>query len=99
MQPRRAGPVREKRTKWITTKVSEMRRNGARMRRFFIFASALLTPGIVHSQAFGVRSGAPVSEYGGRAASASGNPFFFEIKVPQPNREFEAYYAWATPET
>jgi hypothetical protein len=51
------------------------------------------------AQAFGVREGALVSEYGGRRSIGSTNPFYFKIDVPQPNREFESYSAFATPQT
>lgn len=69
------------------------------MRQFFLLVCFLLLPTLASAQAFGVRMGASVSEYGGRRAPGSTNPFYFKIDVPQPNREFESYSAFATPQT
>lgn len=63
-----------------------------------IFLTSLLANGVANAQAFGVEPGAPVSRYNGKVFP-EGGPFRFEIKVPQPNREFEGYMATATPET
>ena len=62
-------------------------------------AAALLCCGAAHGQAFGVKPGAPVSDYSARPAPGVADPNFFVITVPQPNSEFETYTAVATPET
>lgn len=56
----------------------------------------LCWPTFASAQAFGVVEGAPVSRYGG---TPTGGRDQFEIKVPQPNSEFDSYVAYATPET
>jgi hypothetical protein len=62
-----------------------------------VLLAAVAIPGIAHSQAFGVQMGAPVSRYGGKLLE--GSKFSFEIRVPEPNSEFESYVAIATPQT
>lgn len=69
-----------------------------------MFSRAALLIGIIvagpaTAQAFGVRMGAPVREYGGKRPAGVDNPYYFSIDVPKPNGEFESYSALATPQT
>jgi hypothetical protein len=66
------------------------------MRWICVFSLSLYC-GTAQAQAFGVEMGAPVSRYEGSNVAQS--PYYFRIKVPQPNAEFETYAATATPET
>jgi len=53
----------------------------------------------LHAQAFGVQMGVPVVKYQPRVAGNGSDPNVFTITVPEPNSEFEAYLAFATPKT
>lgn len=69
--------------------------------KFGIAAALVLgvaLPTAANSQAFGVRMGAPVSDYGGYLAGTR-RGYYYKITPPQPNSEFDFYSAFATPET
>ena len=67
------------------------------MRKLSTIALVCLMPAQLNAQAFGVNMGEPVSKYGGRPTGQS--KYQYKISVPLPNREFESYVAYATPET
>jgi hypothetical protein len=68
------------------------------MRKLLFLISAFIISDVAHAQAFGVKKGVPVTQYGGRPINAS-SQYHFAINVPTPNGEFESYMAIATPET
>jgi hypothetical protein len=65
------------------------------MRRLALALVLLASAGAAQAQAFGVSMGEPVSRYLGKP---TGNGNQYEIKVPQPNDEFEFYLVNATPQ-
>jgi hypothetical protein len=69
------------------------------MRKMILLLVGLLLPSVAGAQAFGVKMGDSVSKYGGRLAGSGNDPNYFRINVPTPNREFDGYVAWSTPET
>ncbi len=68
------------------------------MRTLALWFLGISLSSVADAQSFGVEMGAPISRYAGQITS-TGNPYYFRVKVPQPNREFESYIAVATPET
>lgn len=69
------------------------------MRSLIFFVVMLALPHVASAQAFGVKMGDSVARYGGRLAGDAKSPNYFRITVPVPNRAFESYTAYSTPET
>lgn len=65
--------------------------------RLSIWFLLVACSGVADAQAFGVAPGKPISQYSGKPIQ--GDPYYYEIKVPEPNNEFESYTAVATPRT
>jgi len=67
------------------------------MRRLLTLALLCVASTKLDAQAFGVNMGDPVSKYGGKLTQHGKHQY--RITVPLPNKEFESYLAYATPET
>jgi hypothetical protein len=63
------------------------------MRNFLTALVLIALPTVANGQALGVRMGDPVNKYAGKWSSEG----VYEIRVPEPNSEFESYLAFATP--